>query len=58
MAWKGIKHTSVGEELDSSEWESDELHEIENGSTLPPTANDGDFFYKSDEHRLYIYKTD
>ena len=56
MAWKGIKHNTVGEELDSTEFHSEELHELANGAELPETANDGDFFFKTDEHRLYIWK--
>jgi len=56
MAWKGIKHKAVGEELDKTEWESEETHELANGVSLPPTGNDGDLFFKTDEHRLYIWK--
>ncbi|GAH18022.1 unnamed protein product [marine sediment metagenome] len=55
MAWKGIKHTDVGNELDKTEFHSEELHELDNGTELPETANDGDFFYKTNEHKLYIY---
>lgn len=60
MAWKGIKHrdaaTTVGEEVDSTEWADEEIHELANGTSLPGTASDGDFFFKTDEHRLYIWK--
>jgi len=56
MAWKGIKHKTVGDELDKVEWESEETHEIANGDTLPETGSDGDIFFKTDEHRLYIWK--
>ena len=56
MAWKGIKHKAVGDEMTRPEFESEEAHEIQNGETLPPTGNnDGDFYFKTDEHRLYIY---
>ena len=56
MVWKGIKHNNVGVELDSVEFHSETLHELDNGITLPPTANNGDFFFKTDENRLYIWK--
>lgn len=55
MAWKGIKHKSVGSELDKTEWESEEGHEIANGDTLPSTGNNGDIFFKNNESRLYIW---
>jgi len=55
MPWKGIKHKDVGEELDGSEFHSDTLHELDSGESLPESPNDGDFFLKTDEHRLYIY---
>jgi len=55
MAWKGIKHISVGEEMTQAEYEAETGHEIAKGISLPETANDGDFFLKTDEHRLYIY---
>ena len=55
MVWKGIKHKSIGEELDGAEFHSEILHELDSGVTLPETPNDGDFFLKTDEHRLYIY---
>lgn len=57
MPWKGIKHNQVGEELDSTEFHSEDLHELQSGTTLPPTENnDGDFYYKTDTHRLYMWK--
>jgi len=57
MTWKGIKHNQVGEALDSAEFHSEELHELQNGTELPETGNnDGDFYFKTDEHRLYIWK--
>lgn len=53
---KGIKHVSVGGDLDQSEWESTEGHEVANGTTLPPTGNSsGDLFFKTDTERLYVY---
>ena len=57
MAWKGIKHKVVGSELDRTEFESEEGHELANGTTLPATGNedDGDMFFKTDTKRLYIY---
>ena len=58
MVWKGIKHKAVGEELDSTEFHSEELHELSNGTALPATASDGDLFFKTDEHRLYIWKNE
>jgi hypothetical protein len=57
MAWKGIKHKTVGEQIDDeAEWTAEDLHEIANGTELPSTGNDGDFYFKTDEHRLYIWK--
>ena len=57
MAWKGIKHADVGEGIENSdEWMAEELHELANGTELPETASDGDFYFKTDEHRLYIWK--
>jgi len=60
MPWKGIKHReaapTVGEEVDSVEWASEEIHELVNGTSLPETGTDGDLFFKTDEHRLYIWK--
>lgn len=55
MAWKGIKHKTVGGDLDQSEWENEEGHELANGVALPGTGNDGDLFFKTDDKRLYIY---
>jgi len=55
MPWKGIKHVGVGESLDSAEWAAEDLHELDSGETLPETPNAGDFYYKTDEKRLYIY---
>jgi len=54
MAWKGIKHIDVGEELDSAEFHSEELHELDSGTELPTTPNDYDLFIKIDEKHLYI----
>lgn len=59
MAWKGITHKAVGEELTDAEFHGEELHELQSGTTLPTTGNnDGDFFFKTDEHRLYIWKVE
>lgn len=55
MAWKGIKHKTVGTELSKTEWEDEEGHELDSGTDLPETANASDLFYKTDEKRLYIY---
>ena len=55
MAFKGIKHVSVGGDLDQTEYESEEGHELANGTSLPGTGTDGDLFFKTDEKRLYIY---
>ena len=55
MAWKGIKHKSVGNELDKTEWESEEGHELANGNKLPETGEKGDLFFKNNESRLYIW---
>lgn len=56
MAWKGIKHTDVGEVLDKTEFHSEELHELEHGASLPETGNDGDFFYNTTDKHLYIWR--
>ena len=55
MAWKGIKHISVGGEMTQVEYEAETGHQIASGTSLPETANDGDLFLKTDEHRIYIY---
>lgn len=53
---KGIHHVTVGTDLDQSEWESTEGHEIANGTTLPISGeSSGDLFFKTDTERLYIY---
>ena len=52
---KTIKHKTAGESLTKLEFEDVELHEIDSGTTLPPTATEGDLYLKTDEHSLYIY---
>ena len=56
MTWKGIKHNSVGAEMTSVEFHSDELHEIEKGDELPETGNEGDFYFNTADGHLYIWK--
>ncbi len=55
MAWKGIKHIDVGDDIYKTEYHAEDAHELAQGVTLPETANEGDFYYKTDEKRLYIY---
>ena len=55
MPWKGIKHKAVGEELDSSEFHSETLHELPNGEELPETGESGDLFLKTNDGRIYMY---
>lgn len=53
--WRGVKHKTVGEEMSQEEWEKETGHELAHGPTNPETGNDGDFFYNTAEHRLYIW---
>lgn len=55
MAWKGIKHTVVGDQLSKTEWESDQAHELDSGSTLPETGTAGDLFKLNTDGRLYTW---
>lgn len=56
MSWKGIKHNQVGEELNSDEFHSEELHELAQGEALPEEGNNGDFFFLTEDGHLYIWR--
>lgn len=69
MAWKGIKHIpyneeleslskAVGEQVDTTEWAAEDLHELASGTTLPETGNAGDFYFLTTDGHLYIWKDD
>jgi len=52
---KGIKHTPVGSQLDQSEWEADTSHFLDSGTSFPASPSEGDLFYRTDQHKWYIY---
>jgi len=52
---KGIKHIDVGQQLAQAEWESEDIHELASGTSFPETPSEKDRYYRSDEHKWYIY---
>jgi len=50
----GIEHRDVGNELSKTEWLSG-AHYFASGIAFPSSPNEGDVFYRTDEHILYIY---
>lgn len=52
---KGIKHKDIGQELTEVEWEADDSHELESGTSFPGSPTEKDRYYRSDEHKWYIY---
>lgn len=54
----GYKHKTVGNTLSKSEWESTDSHKIRQGTSFPSSPSDGDEFYRTDEHVLYVYDSD
>lgn len=52
----GIKHIDVGPELTKVEFEDPNLHEVTEGAgAFPGGPAETDLFYRSDEHKWYIY---
>jgi len=52
---KGIKHTSVGSQLTQAEFEDEASHYLASGTSFPISPSEGDLFYRTDEHKWYIY---
>lgn len=52
---RGIKHKDVGNILTKEEWLAVDRHELESGPNFPISPSEGDIFYKSNEHRCYIF---
>ena len=52
---KGISHNNVGDEITKSEWAGVNLHGLSDGTSFPGTPSEMDFFYRTDEHKWYIY---
>jgi len=50
----GIEHRDVGNELSKDEWLHG-AHYFASGIAFPESPSEGDVFYKTDEHILYIY---
>lgn len=51
----GIKHASVGQIITEAEWEADNIHIIESGTSFPGSPTEKDLYYRTDEHKWYIY---
>jgi len=52
---KGIKHKDIGPELTRAEFEVDDSHELEEGTSFPGSPTEKDRFYRTDLHKWYIY---
>jgi len=52
---KGIKHKDVGSELTYAEWNADDSHFLASGTSFPTAPSEGDLYYRTDEHKWYIY---
>jgi len=52
---KGIKHTSVGSQLTQAEFEDEASHYLASGTSFPASPSEGDLFYRTDEHKWYLY---
>lgn len=52
---KGIKHKDIGEDLSRTEFEADDSHELESGTSFPGSPVEKDRFYRTDLHEWYIY---
>ena len=52
---KGLTHVDIGGELTREEWESDEGHSFSSGAEFPGAPSEMDIFYRTDEHKLYLY---
>jgi hypothetical protein len=52
---KGIKHKDVGDVLTKEEFHAEDAHELAQGTSFPDSPSEGDLFYRTDLHQLYIY---
>ena len=52
---EGNKHKSVGGELTQEEFEAMDAHSLASGTSFPVSPGEGDLFYRTDEHNLYIF---
>lgn len=52
---KGIKHKDIGEDLSRTEFEADDSHELEGGTSFPGSPVEKDRFYRTDLHKWYIW---
>lgn len=53
MGERGIKHTSVGSGLSQSEWEQEDIHELDHGNSFPGSPVERQRFYRDDLHKWY-----
>lgn len=51
---RGIEHRDVGDELTKQEW-LEGAHYFRSGTAFPSDAQEGDLFYRIDQHVLYIF---
>jgi len=52
---KGIKHTPVGSQLTQAEFEDEASHYLASGTSFPASPSEGDLFYRTDQHKWYIF---
>lgn len=51
---RGIEHRDVGNQITKTEW-LEGAHYFMSGTSFPASPSEGDVFYKTDEHVLYIF---
>jgi len=52
---KGIYHKDVGTELTYSEYHASDAHSLEKGTSFPSSPSEGDLYYRTDQHKWYIF---
>jgi hypothetical protein len=54
---KGIKHKDVSTELTSTEFQADDAHFLDSGTSFPtsPAPTEMDTFYRTDLHKWYVH---
>jgi len=52
---KGLAHVDIGSELTRDEYEADTGHTFSVGTEMPGAPSEMDMFYRTDEHKLYLY---
>lgn len=52
---KGFKHKDIGDWLTKEKWIAADGHELSSGDYFPVSPSEGDIFYKSNDHKCYIY---